>query len=54
MSDSTIDVIDIYHSALNPVHIQSLVKKEETKVFFSSIQFDMTDFKFDREEANKR
>jgi len=54
VTDSTIDVIDIYHSALNPVHIQSLVKKEETKVFFSSIQFDMTDFKFDREEANKR
>jgi len=30
------------------------LKKEETKVFFSSIQFDMTDFKFDRKEANKR
>ena len=30
------------------------VKAKETRDFFSSIQVDMTNFKFDRQEANER
>ena len=32
----------------------SFIKAEEARAFFNSIQFDMTGFKFDREEANER
>ena len=31
-----------------------LVKTKEARAFFNSIQIDMSEFKFDREEANER
>ena len=40
-------------SAFNEA-IDSFSKTEEARAFFNSIQVDMTGFKFDREEANKR
>ena len=35
-------------------HSQELTKHRELKAFFIPYQKDMTDFKFDREEANAR
>ena len=34
--------------------MNSFAKAEEARAFFNSIQVDMTNFKFDREEANER
>jgi len=33
---------------------ENFTKAEDARAFFNSIQINMTDFKFDREEANER
>jgi len=33
---------------------EKIAKAEEARAFFNAIQFDMSGFKFDREEANER
>jgi hypothetical protein len=33
---------------------ENLTKADEARMFFNSIQVNMTGFKFDREEANER
>ena len=35
-------------------HSEELAKKNELKLFFKPYQKDMTNFRFDREEANAR
>jgi hypothetical protein len=34
--------------------VDKCVKAEEARAFFNSIQVDMTDFKFNRDEAHER
>ena len=60
-SNHTVELPELYYGKKVMVTVSALdekaekyTKAEEARAFFNSLQFDMTGFKFNREEANER
>ena len=61
IKNHTVILPEVYYGKMVMVMVSAIdektdntIKEEEARSFFNSIQIDMSDFKFNREEANER